>query len=189
MNTAERLKQILTPSVVVQHYLGQPVKSNSLGMWYKSPFRSERTASFLVNDIKGIHDFGTSIHYDIISFVQELFKIDFVTAINKLSYDFGIIDCEQTSNEFRIYINQKREEEMLIKRNLDKWFKDTFGKLCDRLQEWQRLIPHLKGEALVIAYKSEGYLDYSTDVFLNAYLGLCTGLANMMTSLMMKFIG
>ena len=168
MNKAEYLKQVLTPTVVAQRYLGHPVKSNSLGMWYKSPFRSERTASFLVNDLKGIHDFGTGVHYDIISFVQELFKIDFMTAINKLSYDFGIINCEQTSKEFRLYINRKREEEMLIKRNLDQWFKKTYSKLCDKFHEWEKIIPHLKGEALAIAYKSEWYLDYLTDVFVYA---------------------
>lgn len=57
MNNPEQIKSILTPIMVAQYYLGQPIKSNKLGMWYKSPFRNERTASFLVNDIKGIHDF------------------------------------------------------------------------------------------------------------------------------------
>lgn len=168
MNNSENIKQILIPSKVAQYYLGQPVKSNRLGMWYISPFRNERTASFLVNDIKGIHDFGTSIHYDIISFVQGLFRIDFKSAIKKLSYDFGIIDYNQSSKEFNTYLIKKREEELTIKQNLNKWFNNTFGSLCDELHIWERAIPHLKGEALAIAYDKQFYLNYLIEIFINA---------------------
>lgn len=168
MNNPEQLKEILTPTVVVQHYLGQPIKRNRLGDWYKSPFRNERTASFLVSDIKGIHDFGTSEHYDIISFVQELFRIDFKTAIDKLSYDFKIIDNNESSKELRGYLIKRREEELQIKRNLDNWFNKTYIKLCRELQMWRKIIPYLRGETLAIAYAKEQYLDYLTEIFINA---------------------
>lgn len=168
MNSSEKIKKAITPTMVVQHYLGQPTKNSGINLIYKSPFRNERTASFWVNDTKGIHDFGTGIHYDIISFVQELFKIDFKTAIDKLQHDFGIIDSEQSSKELELYLIQKREDELRMKRNLDKWFNNTLSKLCDKLHEWQELIPLLKNEALAIAYAKEQYVNYLIDIFINA---------------------
>lgn len=168
MNDVSKIKETLTPSIVVQYYLGTPLKSNRLGLWYKSPFRNERTASFLVNDVKGIHDFGTSIHYDIISFVQELFRIDFKTAINKLHYDFGIIDCGQSSKELEVYLIKKRQEEIQIKRNLEKWFYTIFIALCKELQKCTKEIPSLKGEVLAKSYARQQYLDYLADIFINA---------------------
>lgn len=168
MNNKEQIKINLLPTIVVKHYLGQPVKSNNLGMWYKSPFRSEKTASFLVNDVKGIHDFGTSKHYDIISFVEELFNIDFKTSIKKISYDFGIIDYDESSKELKSYLIKKREEEIQIKKNLDSWFNNTYMKLCIKLNEWRKIIPHLRKEALAIAYAKEQYIDYLIELFINA---------------------
>lgn len=87
MDTTD-LKNSIEPQMVCRRYLGMPLKSDRLGDWYYSPFRSEKTASFLVNNDKGIHDFGTSKHYDIVSFVQEWMNLDFWSAVNKLSYDF-----------------------------------------------------------------------------------------------------
>ncbi len=168
MNNKDELKEILTPTVVVQHYLGQPVKSNNLGMWYKSPFRSERTASFLVSDVKGIHDFGTSEHYDVISFVQELFHIDFLMAVNKLSYDFGIAQDRESSKELNKYLIRRKEEEIEIKRNLNSWFNDTYIQLCEEIKQWKKTIPHLKQEALALAYTIDAKLEYLIELFINA---------------------
>ena len=168
MNEKNKIKDTLLPSSVVRHYIGEPVKENSLGLWYKSPFRDERTASFLVNDAKGIHDFGTSEHYDVIDFVEKLFNIDFVTAINKLFYDFGITTENRESKKLKEYLIKKREEELEIKKKLNEWFNSTYIKICEELMLWKRLIPHLKQEALVIAYKNEMYLEYLTEIFINA---------------------
>ena len=95
MNKYQELKNILTNKEVVQRYLGLPEKQNSTGNWYKSPFRKEKTASFCVSD-KGIHDFGSSEHFDIISFVQRYFNITSLQALELISKDFGII----TGNEY-----------------------------------------------------------------------------------------
>ena len=73
MNRFREIKSILNPQEVVQKYLGLPEKKTSTGLWYKSPFRKEKTASFCVSN-KGIHDFGDSTHYDVISFVQRYFN-------------------------------------------------------------------------------------------------------------------
>ena len=168
MSNKEEVKNILTPTVVVQHYLGQPVKSDRLGMWYKSPFRNERTASFLVSDVKGIHDFGTSEHYDVISFVEKLFKIDFKTSLNKLLYDFGIIDSGPSSQELKAYLIKQREEEIKIKKNLDSWFNETYIKICEELNILKKCIPYLKQDALVEAYSKDVYLECLVESFINA---------------------
>lgn len=168
MNNKDELKGILRPTIVVQHYLGQPVKSNNLGMWYKSPFRSERTASFLVNDVKGIHDFGTSEHYDVISFIQELYRIDFISAVNKLSYDFGISQDRESSKELEKYLIKRREEEIEVKKNLNSWFNSTYIKLCEELKIWKKTMPYLKKEALALAYLKDAKMEYLIELFINA---------------------
>ena len=83
MNKFKEIKTMLTNKEVVTRYLGTPIKTTSTGIWYKSPFRSERTASFCVSN-KGIHDFGTGQHYDVISFVSALFEISYWEATKKI---------------------------------------------------------------------------------------------------------
>ena len=168
MQDSKKIKECIRPTMVVQRYLGQPVKSNSLGLWYKSPFRNERTASFLINDEKGIHDFGTSKHYDIISFTQELLKIDFKTAIDKLSSDFGIIENNSTSKELDRYLIKRREEEVEAKKKLNSWFYTTYGKICDKLREERKVVLHVMGEARAITYKKISDLEILTDLFMYA---------------------
>ena len=53
MNKFKEIKTMLTNKEVVTRYLGTPIKTTSTGIWYKSPFRSERTASFCVSN-KGL---------------------------------------------------------------------------------------------------------------------------------------
>lgn len=168
MISSEEIKKLLTPTMVVEHYLGQPQKRSGNNLIYKSPFRNERTPSFWVSDIKGIHDFGTGIHYDIISFAQEWFRTDFKTALSKLCYDFGIIDYNPISNELEEYLIQRRNDEIQIKKNLDSWFNSTLKRLCDNLHKWQNVILSPKGNELSVAYSKEQYLDYLIDVFINA---------------------
>lgn len=168
MSTVDKIKEFLTPIQVAKYYLGQPIKSSSLGLWYKSPFRNERTASFLVSDEKGLHDFGTSIHYDIISFIEEYYKVNFNTAIQILSRDFGISTEENLSSELKEYLKQKQEENKRVLYILNSWYNKTFGEICDELHIIQKAIPHLKGEALAIAYDEEAKLEYLSEVFMNA---------------------
>lgn len=159
---------MIKPTSVVQRYLGKPIKRNTLGLWYKSPFRNERTESFLVNDEKGIHDFGTSKHYDVISFTQELFKIDFKTAINKLAGDFGIEPQKPISKELEAYLIKKREEEILISKKINTWFYQTYRMLCDTLKENKKMEKHLKGISLANIYKQNSSLEILTEYFINA---------------------
>ena len=86
----QEVKTAVTPTLVVQRYLGQPLKRINDKLWYKSPFRNERTASFVVSDERGIHDFGSSEHYDIFSFIQKLFGLSFMESLSFLIKDFGL---------------------------------------------------------------------------------------------------
>ena len=61
MNNPEKIKQLLTPIMVAQYYLGQG-KTRNNRIWYKSPFRTERTASFMVSK-EAYHDFGEILQY------------------------------------------------------------------------------------------------------------------------------
>ena len=169
MNSPEQLKQLLKPTQVVQYYLGTPIKRNKTGDWYKSPFRAERTASFLVSDTKGIHDFGTSEHYDIISFLQELFRIDFKTAINKLHYDFKIDTENRFSRELEVYISKRRQEEIKIKKEIDKWFNETFIKMCTELKLIQNATPNIQDIGLLAhLYYREVHLENYIEDFVVA---------------------
>lgn len=166
MNDPKEIKQLLTPIMVAQHYLGQgKVKGNKI--WYKSPFRNERTPSFMV-DSKSFHDFGDAWDGDVINFIERYYNTDFITAMKVLSKDFGLPEEEGRSREFDKYLKQKREEEIQMKRNLDNWFNRTLNKLCDELHIWQKMIPYLRKEALALAYSKEQYLDYLIDIFINA---------------------
>lgn len=85
------LKNSLFPTDVAEFYLGEPDRIQSESLVYYSPLReTERTPSFFVNDEKGIHDFGTGIHYNIISFVANLFEINYYEASQKLIKDFEL---------------------------------------------------------------------------------------------------
>lgn len=131
MNKFFELKQILTNKQVVEKYLGQAKKHNSTGNWYISPFRDEKTASFCVSD-KGIHDFGDSQHYDIISFVQKYFDTTVNKAYEIICNDFGIrITNEYESKKTLELIKKKREEEQKIRQKIDDWYRNTFINICN----------------------------------------------------------
>ena len=154
--------------MVAEHYLGQPDKTTGTRIWYKSPFRKERTASFMVSD-KGFHDFGDSWHGDIIDFVERYYNTNFITAIKILSTDFGIPETEQISPELSKYLKQRQDEERRIKETIKQWFNVTYCKLCERLQLLERVIPKIHDEELLaILYGERGYIEYLISIFFEA---------------------
>ena len=172
MNKFQEIKSILKANIVVQHYLGLPEKHNSTGSWYKSPFRKEKTASFCVSD-KGIHDFGDSTHYDIISFVEKYFKTTPNRALDILSNDFNLNLGNEYENQKIIKIlKQQREEQQILKNRINNWFYSTFQKLCDEYEINAKVIKILTGkgytEALSELYLREIKLDMLLDEFIYA---------------------
>lgn len=168
MSSLLEIKQKLKPTIVAEYYLGQPQRISGNNLIYKSPFRNERTPSFWVSNEKGIHDFGTSIHYDIISFVQELFKIDFKTSIRKLSLDFGVIDYDgPISNELTSYLIKRRQEELEMQKKIDSWFYETYSRICDELKMSQKIVIHVNGTAKQQMYFHISDLEGWAEVFID----------------------
>lgn len=89
-STVEEIRMYVRPTDVARRYLGRAIKEHGDSLWYKSPFRNERTASFVVSDVRGFHDFGDGWHGDTINFVQKYFSVDFVQAIKLLRRDYGL---------------------------------------------------------------------------------------------------
>lgn len=159
MNKFKELKQYLNNQQVVQRYLGLPEKKTSTGIWYKSPFRQERTASFCVSN-RGIHDFGDSTHYDIISFVEKYFNVTPNQAVDILCNDFGLsLNNPYRSQTVVNILKQKREEENKAKEIIETWFDNKFKNVSDELKNTRRLIDVLKNttffDALAILYMQE----------------------------------
>ena len=85
----EEIRVRLPVSAVV----GRRVKLIKAGREYKglSPFNSEKTPSFTVNDQKGFfHCFSSGKHGDIFKFVMETEGLSFYEAVEKLAADAGV---------------------------------------------------------------------------------------------------
>lgn len=158
---------MLTPKIVAQHYLGNPIKKTGDRLWYKSPFRNERTASFMVDDT-AFHDFGDSWHGDIIDFVGRYYNTDFGTAMKILSKNFGLPKSETISKEVEEYLKKRQSEDKLIKEKINEWFYKKLGELCDDLRQYKEIQTYVSGDALKIVYNEISRLEYLTEVFTNA---------------------
>lgn len=85
----DELKARLRPSDVI----GRKVKLKKQGKeWVGlSPFTSEKTPSFYVNDQKGIFkDFSSGLGGDIIAFTMEVERLDFMEAVERLAESAGM---------------------------------------------------------------------------------------------------
>ena len=104
--------------------VGRYVKLQRAGNSYKGlcPFHNEKTPSFNVDEDRGFyHCFGCGESGDVISFIQKIENIDFITAISKLAEEFGI-DMENygyrdESKKNRIY-EMNREAARFYFKNL-----------------------------------------------------------------------
>lgn len=173
MNRFKEIKNILNPQEVVQKYLGLQEKKTSTGLWYKSPFRKERTASFCVSN-KGIHDFGDSTHYDIISFVQKYFNTTPSKALKILCNDFGLygLGNEYETQEIIKRLKKKRYEERLIKQKIEEWYSEEFQRVCDEIIINQKCLKIFEKtanfEVLRVLYDEQVKLECYSDVMFDA---------------------
>lgn len=141
-NIFKEIKEYLNPHQVAEYYMAEKGKKSGSNVFYKSPFRNEKTASFCVNNIKGFHDYGTGWHGDIINFVAELYKVKPIEAAEMLIKDFALpIQIRQKVNyqEAKKY-RQRNTANNNVKETLQKWFNDTFIKLCNKNRENDMLI-------------------------------------------------
>lgn len=132
-NIFKEIKEYLSPQQVAEYYLQDKGKRAGNNVFYKSPFRNEKTASFCVNNEKGFHDYGDGWHGDIISFVQELYHISPIDAAKTIIQDFALpIEIGQKADYKQI--KNQRHKNLLNKKirgALENWFNNTFIKLCD----------------------------------------------------------
>ena len=155
MNTKD-LKYKLSPILVAEHFLGAPDRTTRFGNWYKSPFRQERTASFLVyaEADRNMYDFGSNKAYDIISFVQELFNVNFKDALSILKREFGISD-EQENKQVLKYKLSRKAQEVEIRKKLSEWYNLTFQVFCDKLHLFTLLSHHCNNDLLPKLYDKQ----------------------------------
>ena len=167
MNNPKEIKELLKPTLVARYYLGNPDKTTRDKIWYKSPWRNERTASFIVDDNAGFHDFGENWHGDVMDFVGRYYNTDLINAMKILTSDFNLPEDERISQDLKKYLKQQKDEERKIQQAIEDWFRTTLSSLCDKLHYWQNKIPNLKGYELTEAYSKEQYIDYLIDIFIN----------------------
>jgi DNA primase len=77
----------------VSQVVGRRVQLKRAGREYKglSPFKTERTPSFTVNDQKGFyHCFATGEHGDIFTFLMKTEGLDFPEAVERLAQEAGV---------------------------------------------------------------------------------------------------
>ena len=147
MNTLQ-LKDQISNKELARHFLGSPVKTTSAGDWYLSPFRNETVPSFLVSE-KGIHDFGSSEHFDSIGLIQKLLNISFKQALEVIAREFGIYEEEKPNPRLQKYLNDRRMQKAYLTEKLAEWYNLSFSKLKSVLHTNTRLYTGLKGKVLI----------------------------------------
>ncbi len=162
-NCFKEIKELLDNIQVVEKYLGKPYKITKKGLWYKSPFRNEKTASFYVSE-KGIHDFGSSEHYDIIDFVSKYFNTDTYNALKILCNDFALSLLNKKEDGKTIkQLKAKREQERKQKELEKKKYNQEMKKLCNELLQIEELIKIFEKtsyfETLKILYDKQSILE------------------------------
>jgi DNA primase len=165
------IKSIISNRDCCTKYLGVPNRIDKIGNWYLSPFNREKTASFLVSD-KGIHDFSTNKHYDIISLVENLYKINFKSAIEVLSRDFNIPIKEKKLNKEEIQrIKQERDNQKKLNEEIELYYLRNFTKLVEELHTNLKIIEICKRnnffEALEILYKENVLIEIEMEYILH----------------------
>lgn len=147
-NLFKEVKEYLKPEQVAEYYIAEKGKKSGSNVFYKSPFRNEKTASFCVNNSKGFHDFGTGWHGDIISFVSKLYNVTPLDAANILIKNFSLpiklnerIDYKEVQK-----IKEKNTTNKNVTNGLEKWYNSTFIKVCDEYKTNEKIIEIIKNQ-------------------------------------------
>ena len=116
---------------VIQYYLPD-LKKVGANYQAKSPFAKEKTASFVVSPTKQIFkDFSSGLGGDVIKFVQEHDKVDFITAVKTIAQIANILlEEEQVSEDIKRKQVQKTSLTALSQ-NVAKQFQKNYQALPD----------------------------------------------------------
>lgn len=167
MLNAKDIREKISPIDVAIRYLGHPDKKRYGKLWYKSPFRNERTASFMVDE-KSFHDFGDSWDGDIFDFIERYYSVDFIKAVQIIKIDFGIVSDDWESKELSKYLNNKRKIVADANKALDDWFNTNLETIIIAQKEWKEIAKNAKKETLKIAYDEISRLEYLWEIFFDA---------------------
>ena len=166
----ERLKaQIDIAQVVGEHV---PLKRSGTTLKGLCPFHREKTPSFTVNTAKQIfHCFGCGKGGDVITFVREIERLDFVEAVKVLAERHGIPvptfgrdgGSEVTRTERDRQHQLTREAAAFFSRHLAQALRDPASEIAQYLQ--RRQIPAAMAERFLMGLAPDawsGLLDYVT---------------------------
>ena len=93
MRFDDRFLEEIKSRVRLSDVIGKTVKLKRQGREYAglSPFTKEKTPSFFVNDDKGFwHDFSSGKHGDLIGFLQEVERLSFPEAVERIANEAGV---------------------------------------------------------------------------------------------------
>ena len=121
---------------VAEAYIGQAERISGDNLVYYSPLRpKERTPSFFVSNKRGLHDFGTGEHYNVISFVAKLFDLDYWSATKKLiidlQLDFRKVDVEKIRGQT---IKERAKKINEVKGNKEENIISYFDNMCYKVK-------------------------------------------------------
>lgn len=181
-NIFKEVKEYLTPKQVASYYISEKGKISGNNVFYKSPFRQEKTASFCVNNKKGFHDYGTGWHGDIINFVQELYHLTPIDAAKTLIQDFALPIKINEKSDYK-QVKAQKHKNLLNKKvrdALDNWFNSTFIKLCDAnklnqiciesLSKQVKSIDDFENENLQIALQYLYYTQTAINLWIESFI-------------------
>src|SRR5690625_273453 len=111
---AKQAKQ--TPLISILGKLGaKKYKDTGRDIWYFSPFRNEKTASFKVNRWKNIfYDFGEGKGGNVIDFIMLYFHCEFTEALHIIRDRFNSFSFHQQSTIKSCAVERKKEYEITI---------------------------------------------------------------------------
>ena len=162
----EDIRRSVSIRQVVEHYTGIKLDKNG---FCKCPLHNEKTASFKVDDGKGLYYcFGCGAGGDVFKFVQVYFGINFNDAVSKIDSDFmlGLIG-QKISVKAQIAMREakrSRELESIKEGQKNKLYDD----LCEQYRAINSLLNELKpltdewGEAI----SKKAWLEHELDKML-----------------------
>ena len=171
MNKFDFVKNEISPKTLFLKYFGYPDREKGDTWLYYSMLRTkERTPSLAVNNKKGITDFGTSKHYDIISFIAEYYNCSQSMACDDILEKFGYSINDTKSKKSLSIIHKQVEEQILVQKAIDKWYEETYIFLCNVFLEYRNLAFNLPFDckSLPFIYKKLLYYESLVDLFFNA---------------------
>lgn len=112
----------------VSQVVGRKVALKKAGREYKglSPFKTEKTPSFTVNDVKGFyHCFATGEHGDIFTFVMKTEGLDFPEAVERLAAEAGVPLPKEAPRERDFEAEDQRERLYRLLEVSARFFEDS----------------------------------------------------------------